>query len=201
MATYATNGKKEWPEFHMPIVYRHELFLAESHPNQCQLFFLEDDELMLKDREHSYHYPAPLMLLIKSDNKLEEIQSKSLKCHNFIFTPDALNANIYQVTPWVIDSPFFFLNPFHELPEKAYSCRSVPIESSLKLNTLCEKMEPLPEPTDNPRILALLKPLLFFGNIDFDRTDILYFKRTSRAAHSRYRYKNRRYSYVSSYTL
>lgn len=129
-----------WAEYNMPLVYSRDIFLAEFHPALCQLIYIETGELILKDRDHRGHYPAPAVLLINHKNAISEIQSGKTRGHNFIFTPDALNSNYRGRAEWNLDSAFFFLKPFINLPEKGYSCRSLHSEYSLKFATLCRKL-------------------------------------------------------------
>jgi AraC-like DNA-binding protein len=141
MTRYTTNGKKVYPDFYLPLFYSKNLFLAEHQPDLYQLIFLEAGELILKDAEHTGHYLAPLILTINDKNNIKEIQSRNSKCHNFIFTPDALNNNYYNNLPSAMDTALFFLRPFHEIREKGHKCRPLPSEYSLKFSLLCEKMD------------------------------------------------------------
>jgi AraC-like DNA-binding protein len=141
MIKYSTNGKKSWIDFYLPLVYSRDIFLAEFHPNLCQLIFLEEGELILKDEKQVNHYLAPLVLIINSKNRIKEIRNHGSLGHNFIFTPDALNCNYHGSINWNLDSAFFFFKPFANLPEKGYSCRSFPSEYSLKSTQLCGKLE------------------------------------------------------------
>jgi len=140
MTKYTTCGKEEWTDYHIPLVYREDIFLAEFSSHLCQLIFLENGELILKDQESTGHYSAPLILLINSKNRITEMKCRSTLCYNFIFTPDALNSNYNFETDWTLDSMFFFLKPFIDLPANGYSCRSFPHEYNLRLSQLCRKM-------------------------------------------------------------
>jgi AraC-like DNA-binding protein len=141
MATYETGGNGEYKDFFLPLVYRKNVFLAEFHSNLCQLVFLEQGELIIKEAEHSCQFSAPLILLLNDKNKLEKLSGRAAHCHNIVFTPDALNANYYHKAEWSLGSDFFFLKPFCSLPPSGYGCRVFPPEYSMKFSALFHKLD------------------------------------------------------------
>jgi AraC-like DNA-binding protein len=141
MTSYETEGIREYKDFHLPLVYRHDLFLAEFQPNLCQFLFLEQGELIVKEQERSLQFTAPLAMLINDKNELKGFSGRADRCHNIIFTPDALNTNYYHKEEWSLESYFFFLAPFHNLPARGYGCRVLPPEYNLKFSGLFRKLD------------------------------------------------------------